>query len=91
MTHDEGEFCLVQPDPEHNNQTYDTDICSATAAQPVVHDDDSAGGEFPLPDDHQGGRAAQRIHFVMAKILKSNNKEASPGNPLGLAFLILEV
>ena len=44
-----------------------------------------------LPDDHQGGRAAQRIHFVMAKILKSNNKEASPGNPLGLAFLILEV
>lgn len=90
MTHDEGGFCLVQPDPEHNNQTYDTDICSATAAQPVVHDDDPAGGGFPLPDGHQGRAAAQCVHLDMAEILK-HNKEPVLGSFLGLAFLILEV
>ena len=89
MTHDEGECCPVQLDPEHNNQTYDTDICSAIAAQPVGHDD-PAGGGVPLPDGHQGGRAAQCVHFIMAKILKLN-KEPVPVNPPGLALIILEV
>lgn len=78
MTHDEGQR---HPDIEHGGN-----FCyAAIAAQPVTHDDPT-GGEFPLPDDHQGGRAAQCVHFVMAKILKSHNKEASPGKIPGAGF-----
>ena len=92
MTQDEGKCCPVQPNPEHNHETSDTDTCYvATAAQPVVHDDDPAGGGFPLPDGYQGRAAAQCVHLDMAKILKTHVKEPVPVNPLGLALIILEV